>query len=257
MSYQNISAYLNHLRESQSNFNNYISLITLQEQNLNTILNLRRRSDSSNSYVSNTYTQNPFTLNPFTSNTFTSQRQTTNNRNLYNAVYNTRNQTRLSNGEIAYSTYTSNYNEIENPINSSCPITFQQFDSSQNVMVINQCRHIFNERALRNWFTYNTRCPLCRHNLRESIFNTSSNTTSETSQTEIPSSTVEESENILPQYTTIYENNNNAQSIQSDISNNSHVMVNRWNEDILREVTRLLNDDISGNIRLEYRLHSS
>jgi len=269
MTYENLSSYLFHLRNSQTNFNNYIDLLTLQEQNLSTILSLRRRTEnrsSSNSYVSNTYTSNPltsnpltsnpFTSNPFTSNVYTPQRQTSNNRNLYSAIYNTRNQSRLSAVEISYSTYTTNYSDIQNPMNSSCPITFQQFDSSQNVMVINHCRHIFNERSLRSWFTYNTRCPLCRHNLRASVSDPSSNMMSEISQTEIPTPAEEEESSDSPRYTTIYENDGDAQMILSDISGNTQSIINNWNENVLNEVTRLLNDDISGNIRLEYRLYS-
>ena len=54
---------------------------------------------------------------------------------------------------------------------------------------------------------------------------------------------------------TIYDNSTQ-QTIQ-DISNNSQNLLNQWNQNIMSRLSELLNDDISGNIQLEYRMYSS
>jgi hypothetical protein len=58
------------------------------------------------------------------------------------------------------------YSDILNPINRSCPITLEPFSDSDNVLVIRNCGHIFNNESLNNWFRSNCRCPVCRYDIR-------------------------------------------------------------------------------------------
>ena len=53
---------------------------------------------------------------------------------------------------------------------------------------------------------------------------------------------------------TIYDNS--TQQTLQDISNNSQNMLNQWNQNIMNQLFELLNDDVSGNIQLEYRMFS-
>jgi hypothetical protein len=43
-----------------------------------------------------------------------------------------------------------------------CPITWDQFESGQTVLRINNCGHIFGQPALMQWFQRHSRCPVCR-----------------------------------------------------------------------------------------------
>ena len=43
-----------------------------------------------------------------------------------------------------------------------CPISWDLFDTSHNIVKINRCGHIFGESALISWFQNNNRCPVCR-----------------------------------------------------------------------------------------------
>ena len=62
-------------------------------------------------------------------------------------------------------TYTQ-YNNIINPINTSCAITHDEFNENDEVIMINECRHIFKRTSLINWLRFRQTCPCCRINLR-------------------------------------------------------------------------------------------
>lgn len=58
------------------------------------------------------------------------------------------------------------YHEIENPHNTTCPISLTEFLPDSEVMMIRYCCHIFMKNELENWFQHNSRCPLCRYDIR-------------------------------------------------------------------------------------------
>lgn len=58
------------------------------------------------------------------------------------------------------------YNEIQNPLNLSCPISLESFDELDEVSQIIYCGHIFNTGSLNQWFRNNVRCPVCRYDIR-------------------------------------------------------------------------------------------
>jgi len=68
----------------------------------------------------------------------------------------------LSTEIISQETTRSLFNEIENPNNLTCPISLETFQPEQSVIMINQCRHIFNAEHLARWFETKTTCPMCR-----------------------------------------------------------------------------------------------
>lgn len=52
---------------------------------------------------------------------------------------------------------------IERPLNDVCPITRERFDSTtQHILMIKNCKHIFNKSALNIWLEQNNTCPCCR-----------------------------------------------------------------------------------------------
>lgn len=61
---------------------------------------------------------------------------------------------------------TTTFNTILNPVNSSCPITHEEFILTDEVIMINQCRHIFKKNALLTWLSRRHTCPCCRSNIR-------------------------------------------------------------------------------------------
>ena len=68
--------------------------------------------------------------------------------------------------QINNSTRLIQFSDIENPINSSCPISLEPFEPGMRVMQIIPCQHIFNHSNLNSWFSTNVRCPVCRYDIR-------------------------------------------------------------------------------------------
>lgn len=64
---------------------------------------------------------------------------------------------------------------IENPLNLSCPITYETFQENSQVSRISTCGHIFNRNALTRWLSINQTCPTCRSTTSTTNTNTSSN----------------------------------------------------------------------------------
>ena len=65
------------------------------------------------------------------------------------------------------------YRDIVTPINSSCPISMDDFNDNETVTIIRHCGHIFNSDELTTWFQSNCRCPVCRYDIRNFNRNTS------------------------------------------------------------------------------------
>ena len=57
------------------------------------------------------------------------------------------------------------YGTILNPINTTCPITHDVFAPTDNVIMINACRHTFKRNSLIRWLNRHRTCPCCRTTL--------------------------------------------------------------------------------------------
>ena len=68
--------------------------------------------------------------------------------------------------EIANNTIQLRYNEVINPLNSSCPITLERFENNTECTQIIGCGHLFNRDGLNSWLNANVRCPICRYDIR-------------------------------------------------------------------------------------------
>lgn len=58
------------------------------------------------------------------------------------------------------------FSDIQNPLNTECPIRLEPFEPNAEVAQINRCGHIFSPSELEHWFQSHTRCPTCRTELR-------------------------------------------------------------------------------------------
>jgi hypothetical protein len=59
------------------------------------------------------------------------------------------------------------YGDIENPLNHSCPISHNDFNDNDMVIILKGCRHIFTEPLIMRWFERHVNCPLCRQDIRD------------------------------------------------------------------------------------------
>ena len=62
---------------------------------------------------------------------------------------------------------------IENKINTSCPISRDEFNDNDDVIQIKHCNHIISEEELIKWFKISKSCPLCTYNIESNAYNTS------------------------------------------------------------------------------------
>jgi hypothetical protein len=74
--------------------------------------------------------------------------------------------------QIETATRRVRYCDISRPINTACPISMEDFNDNDMVMVIRHCGHTFHTEQLMNWFRTNCRCPVCRYDIR--TYNTGS-----------------------------------------------------------------------------------
>lgn len=75
----------------------------------------------------------------------------------------------LAPDDITNNIITSEYKDILNPINTTCPVTMEPFDPSTQVMRIISCGHIFSEAGITPWLNMRQHCPVCRSAIRPSV----------------------------------------------------------------------------------------
>lgn len=66
---------------------------------------------------------------------------------------------------IARSITKLKYRALENPIDTICAITQEEFEPDDDVAIINNCGHIFKYDSLLNWLINHHTCPNCRHSI--------------------------------------------------------------------------------------------
>jgi hypothetical protein len=74
---------------------------------------------------------------------------------------------------ITTTTETIPYVEITEPIYTQCPISHEQFDINSAVTRIRHCGHYFDPESILQWLTTSVICPVCRHDIRDGVENTS------------------------------------------------------------------------------------
>lgn len=61
------------------------------------------------------------------------------------------------------------FGSINEPKNTTCPITLNVFQRNDTVTKINECGHLYTPSALTEWFNNNVHCPLCRYDIRDNV----------------------------------------------------------------------------------------
>jgi hypothetical protein len=88
---------------------------------------------------------------------------------LLNTFLNTRVIVRPTTEQIETATRLIRYRDIENPLAEFCPISLEEFNDDDEVRQILQCGHIFHQNQFQQWFDTNSRCPICRYDIRNYI----------------------------------------------------------------------------------------
>jgi uncharacterized Zn finger protein (UPF0148 family) len=134
---------------------------------------------------------------------------------------------RPTENQISSATRNINYGLIENPLNLSCPISLETFESDNDVTQIVHCGHIFNEDSLNQWFQSNVRCPVCRYDIR----------TNNTREEEEKKEDNDENEEIQPLTTILEEEEKEEEKQEEDPLRNTF---GHFEQEYTREIENLL-----------------
>ena len=129
--------------------------------------------------------------------------------------------------------YDTSMNEIR------CPITWDAFEQGQNVLEINNCRHIFGQNALMEWFQNHSICPVCRTNVTQLRTN---ETSPQAQQTQQPNSINQLISGILSGVNAAATTNQNGY-YESEFEINM--------EDLLQFYTQLVQPSTTSNIQTQ------
>jgi hypothetical protein len=73
----------------------------------------------------------------------------------------------LTTQEIDNNIQCCEFQDIQNPLNITCPITMDLFQPNTKVIKLINCGHLFTDTELRRWLINKRICPICRHNITE------------------------------------------------------------------------------------------
>ena len=68
--------------------------------------------------------------------------------------------------QINLATMNTLFSHIISPVNTTCPISRDEFNDESEITMIRGCNHIFNRSSLREWFVSHSTCPMCRSDIR-------------------------------------------------------------------------------------------
>ena len=176
-------------RDRERNNQNSVVSSSRESTSINSQLPARRmnRWPPSSTY-SRDYRQSPISTStfssPFSTSTSTLRRRRVRTSNrirprprarrdiltqiLENTLYTSSTRVPASITDISRNVSTHIWRDISDSTDQTlCPITQENFQSSENVARIDYCGHVFHDDALRTYLTeFDHRCPICRYNIR-------------------------------------------------------------------------------------------
>ena len=145
--------------------------------------------------------------------------------------------------QIENSTISIKYKDVSNNTNDFCPITQESFLPNDNIIKILKCNHIFKRDSLLNWFNTNSKCPICRFDIRNHVIDSSNNLIESKSEEQF-----NESKNNIESktnYPSINPFSNNQSNLTPNLYDNSfnsiYTNYNQWNNDISNNYSNLSN----------------
>ena len=114
---------------------------------------------------------------PPTSNTFSFYTRPTNTTRQTNTLNDFINNTLYTPSRPDYPTFNQvssattvmNFSDLSNNNCTICPISRDTFEPNDTIIKINFCGHVFKKDGLLSWFETNSRCPVCRHDIRRTV----------------------------------------------------------------------------------------
>jgi hypothetical protein len=301
MAYNNLSreqqiSNINNLKEMYESNNRLLTSIIQMSNNLatNIITNLINNLINANNEIKN----NIITLlNVNTNNRQHNNRQHnySNRPNYHNNRQNYLNNPTINNlfhtffdpveifptpSQIETATRVVRFGDIITPLNSACPISLENFNDNDQVLMIRHCNHIFSNTGLISWFRSSCVCPVCRYDIRNHVSNNSITISDLSSNVDISSnilspslSNVERSSNSNELVELLFSNllGNNTPDVSSNNLSSNNLSSNNLSSNNLssnnlnvpqsiyvtnNDVLRTYATDVSGNNLLRFFFRS-
>jgi hypothetical protein len=187
---QNIINITQSRRYNRNNRNNRNNTNNRNNRNLNSIFNpiLNNRYNFFNNDDRTPFeTYNSFNMRNRDNYGFIQNSELT---SLLNTFLNTRVVVRPTTEQIENATRLIRYRDIENPLAEFCPISLEEFNDDDEVRQILHCGHIFHQNQFQQWFESNSRCPICRYDIRNyTSLNNNNNNNNDQPSRQSPDST--------------------------------------------------------------------
>jgi hypothetical protein len=199
----NITNLLNNLISTNNEIKN--NIITLLNINTNNIQNNNRQHNNNNNNRQSNHRQHNYSNRP---NYHSNRQNYLNNPTISNLFYTFFDPIEIfpTPSQIEVATRVVQFGNIIRPLNSACPITLENFNDNDQVLMIRHCNHIFSNTALISWFRSNCRCPVCRYDIRNYVSRNTNNISD-------ISDNVDLSSNILPSSLATVERNSNSNEL--------------------------------------------
>lgn len=245
-----ISETLNSLLDSNNQIRILLTQMLNSNQNFNTNSrrnNNRRWENTSNISERIMINNRPYVIDSMNEYTIPRNRRNNTSDELFTQILNNflqPVQIYPTQSQIESATRRVRYCDISRPINTSCPISMEDFNDNDMVTVIRHCGHTFHTESLLNWFRSNCRCPVCRYDIRD--YNTTSSSEFFNTQNTNSLTTIDSSNNRLERM-----NSRNSlvnETLHTNVDNNIDTNIDNNfdnNFDNLLNITGLL--DSSGN----------
>jgi hypothetical protein len=123
--------------------------------------------------------------------------------------------------------------------NTSCPITLEDFQDTDQLMRIRYCGHCFRQHALNNWFRENVRCPVCRYDIRDFVIQRAEDLSANT-QTSWEDRDTENNQDNTADEETLSELSN--ESSPPDLNEIVNETTNTFIRTMTTDITNLFND---------------
>lgn len=164
----------------------------------------------------------------------------------------------LTPDEINIGLLNVDYNPIfHERIDTRCAISLEDFVAGDAIAQIVECGHIFKVEHIMRWFERQTKCPVCRCNLRHTM---PSNNSENESDIERENETYNESENEAYNES---ENESENEALDADIQNQINNIADEFANSIVDSmltpgnINRSMRTDQSGNMVFQYDISGS
>ena len=239
--------------------NNLISTNNQIKHNIINLLNVNANRHHNHNHNTNNYRQYNYSNRP---NYHRNRQNYLNNPTISNLFYTFFDPIEIfpTQSQIESATRVARFGDIIRPLNPACPITLENFNEDDRVLIIRECNHIFSNTGLISWFRSSCRCPVCRYDIRNYVSTNTNNISDFSGNVDLSSNVLPSSLSRLERtsdssalidllFSNLLNNHNTIDISGNNLSSNTSVP---RSFNLNNTVSDIYNTDISGNNLLRF-----